>query len=134
MLPKELQFVCVEKISLHRVWDSMGSTLEPVLGLLRVTKNLLRLADLEYAQGLERISQLPFYALSNLLTLFSHDMPMLPLIQHILDYILCRPPIIVVYLAATLRAQCYYADLVTEEWALDDTVQKGCDQAIGRGG
>ncbi|KAG6810446.1 hypothetical protein H0H92_011819 [Tricholoma furcatifolium] len=53
-LPDELQFACAEKISLHRVRDSMGSTLEPVLGLLRVTKNLLRLADLEYAQHLER--------------------------------------------------------------------------------
>ncbi|KAG6909651.1 hypothetical protein DXG01_016231 [Tephrocybe rancida] len=101
-LPEEMQLVCAEKISLHRVRDSMGTTLEPILGLLRVTKNLLRLADLEYAQGLERSSQLPFYALSNLLTLFSHDMPTLPLIQHVFDYILCRPPIIVVYLSTAI--------------------------------
>ncbi|KAF5378866.1 hypothetical protein D9615_006927 [Tricholomella constricta] len=101
-LPEDLQLQCAEKISLHRVRDSMGSTLEPVLGLLRVTKNLLRLVDLDYAQGLERSSPLPFYALSNLLTLFSHDMPTLPLIQHVFDYILCRPPIIVVYLATAI--------------------------------
>ena len=116
----------------------MGVTLEPVLGLLRyvslytpvdrkvidlmsrVTKNLLHLADPDFAASLERYdlfhtiplstthyssstSPLPFYALSNLLTLFSHDMPTLPLIQHVFDYILCRPPIIIVYLATTVR-------------------------------
>ena len=34
-LPKELQLLCVEKLSLHRVRDAMGSSLEPVVGLLR---------------------------------------------------------------------------------------------------
>ncbi len=83
-------------------------------------QNLLRTVDPDYAELLERFvtiltlisplflfvacstSPLPFYALSNLLTLFSHDMPTLPLIQHVFDYILCRPPIIVVYLATAV--------------------------------
>lgn len=34
-LPRELQLPCAEQLSLQRVRDSMGSTLEPVLGLLR---------------------------------------------------------------------------------------------------
>ncbi|KDR79885.1 hypothetical protein GALMADRAFT_136469 [Galerina marginata CBS 339.88] len=101
-LPPELQLLCVEKVSLHRLRDSMGSGLEPVLGLLRVTKNLIRLVDPDFAQVLERNSPLPFYALSNLLTLFAHDMPTLPLIQHVFDYLLCRPPIASVYLAAAI--------------------------------
>ena len=71
-LEPEIQFRCAEKISLHRVRDSMGVTLEPVLGLLRyvsfcapvdrkltdlttrVTKNLLHLADPDFAASLER--------------------------------------------------------------------------------
>ncbi|KAH6918184.1 rab-GTPase-TBC domain-containing protein [Coprinopsis sp. MPI-PUGE-AT-0042] len=97
-VPPRLRFACAEKMSLHRVRDSMGSGLEPVLGLLRVTRNLLRLADKPFSESLERNSPLPFYALSNLLTLFSHDMPTLNLIQHVFDYLLCRPPIAVVYL------------------------------------
>ncbi|KAF8997108.1 rab-GTPase-TBC domain-containing protein [Cyathus striatus] len=101
-LPSDIQLVCAEKISLHRVRDSMGSSLEPVLGLLRITKNLLRLVDPQYTAVLEQNSPLPFYALSNLLTLFSHDMPTLPLIQHVFDYLLCRPPITTVYLATAL--------------------------------
>ncbi|KAH9478599.1 TBC1 domain family member 20 [Psilocybe cubensis] len=101
-LPPEMQLVCAEKLSLHRLRDSMGSGLEPVLGLLRVTSKLLHLADPEFAQLLERNSPLPFYALSNLLTLFSHDIPTLPLIQHVFDYLFCRPPIAVVYLATAV--------------------------------
>ncbi|KAF9031640.1 hypothetical protein BDZ89DRAFT_1063779 [Hymenopellis radicata] len=101
-LPSEVQLACAEQISLHRIRDSMGLGLEPVLGLLRVMQNLLRTVDSDYAELLERTSPLPFYALSNLLTLFSHDMPTLPLIQHVFDYVLCRPPIIVVYLATAV--------------------------------
>ncbi|KAM5543534.1 hypothetical protein V8D89_002785 [Ganoderma adspersum] len=101
-LPKELHLPVVEKLSLHRVRDSMGTTLEPVVGLLRVLKRLLELVDPQFAEALERTAPLPYYALSYLLTLFSHDVPTLPLIQHIFDYLLCRPPIAVVYLAAAL--------------------------------
>ncbi|KAJ7733208.1 rab-GTPase-TBC domain-containing protein [Mycena maculata] len=101
-LPRELQLPCAEQLSLQRVRDSMGSTLEPVLGLLRVMKNLLRVADPEYAELLEQSSPLPYYALPNLLTLFSHDMPTLSLIQHVFDYLLCRPPVFVVYLACAI--------------------------------
>lgn len=52
-----------------------------------------------------RTAPLPFYALSNLLTLFSHDMPTLELNQHVFDYLLCRPPITVVYLATAVSFQ-----------------------------
>ncbi|KAI0365803.1 hypothetical protein BV20DRAFT_713880 [Pilatotrama ljubarskyi] len=101
-LPKGLHIPVTEKMSLHRVRDSMGTTLEPVVGLLRILKRLLHLADEKFAAILERAAPLPYYALSNLLTLFSHDVPTLPLIQHVFDYLLSRPPIAVVYLAAAL--------------------------------
>ena len=45
---------------------------------------------------------MPYYALSNLLTLFSHDMPTLPLIQHTFDYLFVRPPVACVYVAAAV--------------------------------
>ncbi|KAK1226223.1 GTPase-activating protein gyp8 [Marasmius sp. AFHP31] len=101
-LPPEIQLECIEKLSLHRVRDSMGTSLEPILGLLRFMKGLLKLADAEYAATLEESTPLPYFALSNLLTLFSHDMPTLPLIQHVFDYLLCRPPVMVVYLVTAI--------------------------------
>ena len=48
------------------------------------------------------ISPLPYHALSNLLTLFSHDVPTLPLIQHVWDFLLSREPVAVVWLAAAV--------------------------------
>ena len=45
---------------------------------------------------------MPYYALSNLLTLFSHDMPTLPLIQHTFDYLFVRPPVACAYIAAAV--------------------------------
>ncbi|KAG2056013.1 hypothetical protein BDR06DRAFT_306221 [Suillus hirtellus] len=101
-LPPELQLPFVEKLSLHRLRDSMGPTLEPVLGLLRIARNLLRIIDPKYAMLLESIAPLPFHALSNLLTLFSHEVPTLPLIQHVWDFLLCREPLAVVWLAVAV--------------------------------
>ena len=71
-LPKELHLPVTEKLSLHRVRDSMGPNLDPVVGLLRyvfvllsfygllipncarVLKKLLRLVDHQFAESLER--------------------------------------------------------------------------------
>lgn len=48
-LPEDLQLSSTEKLSLHRVRDSMGSGLEPVLGLLRYIKAISCISD-PYAQ------------------------------------------------------------------------------------
>jgi hypothetical protein len=56
---------------------------------------------------LHSIAPLPFYALSNLLTLFSHDVPTLPLIQHVWDFLLCREPLAVVWLSVAVSAPFY---------------------------
>ncbi|KAI6148763.1 rab-GTPase-TBC domain-containing protein [Pisolithus tinctorius] len=101
-LPRPLHMPCVEKMALHRVRDAMGIGLEPVVGLLRILRNLLRLVDPAYAELLENTSPLPYHALSNLLTLFSHDVPTLPLIQHVWDFLLVREPVAVVWLAAAV--------------------------------
>ncbi|KAI6116346.1 rab-GTPase-TBC domain-containing protein [Pisolithus sp. B1] len=99
-LPRPLHMPCAERMALHRVRDAMGIGLEPVVGLLRILRNLLRLVDPAYAELLENTSPLPYHALSNLLTLFSHDVPTLPLIQHAWDFLLVREPVAVVWLAA----------------------------------
>ncbi len=45
---------------------------------------------------------MPYFALSNVLTLLSHDVPSLSLIQHIFDYLLARPPVAILYLEAAV--------------------------------
>ncbi|KAF9648450.1 hypothetical protein BDM02DRAFT_3180165 [Thelephora ganbajun] len=121
-LPPEIQLVSVEKLSLHRLRDSMGPGLEPLIGLLRLLKNLLRLVDPEYAQLLERNIPTPYYALSNLLTLFSHDMPTLALVQHTFDYLFVRPPVACVYVAVAMilarKEEVTWLEAVGEEGML----------------
>ncbi|KAH7106881.1 rab-GTPase-TBC domain-containing protein [Auriculariales sp. MPI-PUGE-AT-0066] len=101
-LPYSVALAAAEKMSLHRLRDAMGTGLEPLVGQLQVLKRLLRLADPEIAAMVETATPLPYYALSNLLTLFSHDVPTLHLIQHVFDYLLCRPPSAIIYLAAVV--------------------------------
>ncbi|KAF9077239.1 rab-GTPase-TBC domain-containing protein [Rhodocollybia butyracea] len=104
-LPPDLRFPCAEKVSLHMTRDAMGSGLEPVLGLLRFLSKLVGTADPQLAGLLKQAAPLPYFALSHLLTMFAHDVPTLPLIQHIFDYLLARPPIAVVYLAAAMMLE-----------------------------
>lgn len=116
--------------------------------MFRLLKNLLRLADPEYAQLLERYvanslleeidvndmprnMPLPYYALSNVLTLFSHDMPTLALIQHTFDYLLVRPPVASVYVAAAVGS-CSRHLLRVSLACAGDSIAKGRDH-LARG-
>lgn len=101
-LPPELALPSLEKLSLHRLRDSMGHTLEPLTALMLILQRLLRLADPPYAALLEDHAPLPYAALPHLLTLLAHATPTLPLIQHIFDYLLVRPPLAIVYLVAAI--------------------------------
>ncbi|KAF8269510.1 hypothetical protein EI94DRAFT_1725205 [Lactarius quietus] len=89
-------------LHLHRLRDSMGHTLEPLTAIMLILQRLLRLADPTYAALLEEHAPLPYAALPHLLTLLAHATPTLPLIQHIFDYILVRPPLAIVYLVAAI--------------------------------
>ncbi|CED84370.1 Predicted GTPase activator protein [Phaffia rhodozyma] len=93
---------CLERVSLFRIRDGMGSGLEPVMGLLRVMKRLLKLADPELYRIVNQATPLPFFALSWLLTLFSHDVDSFPHIQLLFDFLLANNPVVVVYLSVAI--------------------------------
>ncbi|WWC91328.1 uncharacterized protein L201_006271 [Kwoniella dendrophila CBS 6074] len=96
---------CAEMVSLNRVRDAMGSGMEGMMGLLRILKRILKAADPELSKFSAKISPvptLPFFALSWVLTLFSHDCDSLLPIQRMFDFLLARNPISAVYLAAAI--------------------------------
>ncbi|KAJ3914947.1 rab-GTPase-TBC domain-containing protein [Lentinula edodes] len=101
-LPSPLHLPCAERVSLHRTRDAMGDGLEPVLGSLRFLAKLIAAVDVELAKLLKCAAPLPYFALSHLLTMFAHDIPTLPVIQHVFDYLLARPPIALVYLTGAV--------------------------------
>ena len=77
-------------------------------------QNFLRVADTPFAERPERSSPLPFDALP--IFSLSHDLPTLTVIQNVFEYILCRPPIIIVRLAtAVLQARKDEAFHIEEE-------------------
>ncbi|KAG9086468.1 hypothetical protein FRC06_003071 [Ceratobasidium sp. 370] len=96
---------CALKISLHRARDAMGAGLEPLTGQLRILRRLLRLADPELAELIEEATPLPYWAISPLMTLYTHDLPSLELAQRVMDWILCRPPDAVIYLVAAFTIE-----------------------------
>ncbi len=93
---------CALKISLYRARDAMGAGLEPLTGQLRLLRRLLRLADPELAMLIEEATSMPYWAISPLMTLYTHDLPTLELAQRVMDWILCRPPDAVIYLVVAV--------------------------------
>ncbi|KAG9095783.1 hypothetical protein FS749_009779 [Ceratobasidium sp. UAMH 11750] len=96
---------CALKISLHRARDAMGAGLEPLTGQLRILRRLLWLTDPELATLIEEATPLPYWAISPLMTLYTHDLPTLELAQRVMDWILCRPPDAVIYLVAAFTIE-----------------------------
>jgi hypothetical protein len=73
--------------------------------ILSLLKRVLQAADPEIAKFSATISPvptLPFFALSWILTLFSHDVDTLEPIQRMFDFLLSRNPISAIYLAVAI--------------------------------
>lgn len=104
----------------------------------RALQRVLKLADYGYAECLDseylsffyssclpliadRNAPLPYFALLNILTLISHDMPTLSLIQHVFDY--CRPPISAGYLAAVVSFVAYLLTVALIFWHFNSSLR-----------
>lgn len=92
-----------ERLSLHYLRDNMTSNLDPTLGQLKLMRNLLREAEPALARRIEVASPLPHFAISWLISLFSHDVP-LPQSRRIFDFILTSSngPASIIYIATAL--------------------------------
>lgn len=94
----------VDRVALHVVRDAMAANLEPVLGQLKIVRNILRAADLPYALALERAfmpSQM-VVALSWILTLLTHEIAEVHSAQCILDHVFAHGPASILYMSAVL--------------------------------
>jgi hypothetical protein len=91
------------RLSLHLLRDNMTVNMEPTMGHLKVLRNLLRLVDANIANQVEAASPLPYFALPWLISLFAHELNG-DLTANVMDYILARGPISVLYLAIAVGA------------------------------
>ncbi|KAI5452337.1 GTPase-activating protein gyp8 [Naganishia albida] len=93
---------CCDAVSLVRIRDGMTKGLAPVVGYLRLFKRVLKAADPELAKVVLATSPTPYFALSWMLTLFSHDINTLEPVQRIFDFLLSRNPAAVIYLGVAI--------------------------------
>ncbi|GMK56226.1 hypothetical protein CspeluHIS016_0300660 [Cutaneotrichosporon spelunceum] len=114
-----------EVVALCRTRDGMSKDLGPMMGMLKLLRRVLAVAD----PGLYRISSsispvptLPFFALSWILTLFSHDVDTLAPVQRIFDYLIARNPISAIYLAVAKRQMLKLAADLGPEVRLDPSL------------
>ncbi|BGP55212.1 GTPase-activating protein gyp8 [Rhodotorula sphaerocarpa] len=91
-----------ERMSLHRVRDSMGPGLEPTLGYLKVIDRLVKVIDPELYTVVSQAASMPFFALSWALTLFSHDIDSVAVLARIFDFLLAHNPSMICHLVVAL--------------------------------
>lgn len=94
----------VDQVSLHVVRDSMAANLQPVLGQLKVVRNIVRAADLPFALAIERVfAPSPMWvALPWVITLLTHELHQVQSAQRVLDYVLTHGPPSILYICAAL--------------------------------
>lgn len=92
----------VERISLHLIRDSMTRDLLPIMGQLKILGSLLRSVDPSFAELVDRASPLPFFALPWLLTLLTHDVTDVAVMQRVLEFVLAYGPAAAIYLCAAV--------------------------------
>lgn len=91
----------LEHMSLYLLRDFMLPSMEPTIDHLKLIPYILQSADSSLGQLLSQVE--PFYAISSVLTLFSHDIESLNNICIIFDYVLASGSMIVpLYLYASM--------------------------------
>ncbi|ORY92636.1 rab-GTPase-TBC domain-domain-containing protein [Leucosporidium creatinivorum] len=91
-----------ERMSLHRLRDSMGSGLEPVLGYLRLVHRILAKVDPDIVEVVEIAADLPYFSLSWVLTLMSHDLTSINVIARLFDFLLAHNPAMISYVGVAI--------------------------------
>lgn len=118
---QQAQLECIaERMSLHVVRDSMTRDLLPIMGQLKVLGNLLRLVDPTMSELVDRASPVPFFALPWLLTLLTHDVEDVGIMQRVLEFVLAYGPGSAIYLCAAVLLARKEEVLSMDEDELED--------------
>ncbi|KAM0787553.1 hypothetical protein ACM66B_003623 [Microbotryomycetes sp. NB124-2] len=108
------------RMCLHRIRDNMGTGLEPVMGYLRLVRRILRKVDSQLADLVDAAAELPYFSLSWVLTLMSHDLTSLGVIARLFDFLLSHNPAMISYVGAAIILMKKQALLELDSSAADD--------------
>lgn len=93
-----------ERLSLFYLRDFMAPGIDPCIGWLKIIRNAVRRFDPTYASEIvERAGPLPFFALSWLITLLSHDLSLeSETVRRVFDRVLEEGPSTIIWILAAL--------------------------------
>jgi hypothetical protein len=99
---EDLGYKLVERLTRLHLRDSLRANLDTVVQVLSLLYPLLEQADREVHDFLQRASVMSFFALSWVLTWFSHDLERFSDVQRIFDFLLASHPLMSLYVAASV--------------------------------
>lgn len=88
----------LEAISVTFLRDFMLSTLAPSMSMLRLVHQIIAIVDPPYFRALHGIE--PYYAISSLLTWWTHSTSKFDTACRMLDFLLCSEPVMILYTIA----------------------------------
>ncbi|RYO75483.1 hypothetical protein DL766_002570 [Monosporascus sp. MC13-8B] len=112
VLPAPLRAAAVARLSSLRIRDFMLPNLRPAVAQLRLIPDILGAADRELCAHLSRTE--PYFALSDTLTMFAHNVQRLGHISRLFDALLAREPAFPLYVFAQM-ALLRRADLLAHD-------------------
>ncbi|KAG1177335.1 hypothetical protein G6F70_004175 [Rhizopus microsporus] len=102
VLGKKAAIPAAENVALFFLRDAMMDSFEPVSKQLRLMSSLIEYEDVELTTFLERCNVMPYYALSWILTWFSHDFERYEKIVRLFDLFISSEAIMPVYVASAI--------------------------------
>ena len=103
-----LTFAIAEFIALHYISDYMKETFETVSKFMHILFVIIRSQDYELYSHLIQAKMEPFFAISWLITWFSHDIKELDHVARLYDVLLSSPPIYCFYLSAAVSSKILF--------------------------
>ncbi|KAI9273586.1 rab-GTPase-TBC domain-containing protein [Sporodiniella umbellata] len=102
VLGKKAAIPAAENVALFFLRDAMMDSLEPVSKQLRLMSSIIEYEDPELTLFLERCHVMPYYAISWILTWFSHDFEKYEKIVRLFDLLISSEAMMPVYLSSAV--------------------------------
>jgi hypothetical protein len=102
-----LSFAVSEYVAVHYLSDYMKENFETVSKFIHILFLIIKSQDYELYSHLTQARMEPFFAISWLITWFSHDIKHLHMIARLYDALLSSPPIYCFYLSAAVKRNTF---------------------------
>ncbi|KAG2228994.1 hypothetical protein INT48_002081 [Thamnidium elegans] len=102
VLGKKAAIPAAENVALFFIRDAMLDSFDPVSKQLRLMSSLIEYEDPELTLFLEKSNVMPYYALSWILTWFSHDFEDYEKVIRLFDLFIASPAIMPVFIASAI--------------------------------